>query len=145
MVVRVIFVSCSLTKDPYENSNVYNLITPRKPLQFETFHELKSENFSIFSPIADILVANFYTRRITNIVLITNLGVGSTLVFGGSSNYHVNVVTELGSYSESMFKTNMTSELMSSISLNPMLGKWVAGIYKSIGSSIYYTLTKLYT
>lgn len=121
-----------LLSSAYKNSNVYNLITPRKALPFETFEELQSENFTIFSPIGDIYVNDFFVRPTTTNIIVDSEGAGSALFLTGVSAYQVSVSSEFHIYRESIIQNNRTLQLTDALSMNPSILGWVKRIYDDI-------------
>lgn len=47
--VGMILIMCIIISNGYKNANVYNMVSPRKPLRYETFQELVDANFSIYT------------------------------------------------------------------------------------------------
>lgn len=58
-----LFMSVILNEG-YKNSNVYNMISPRKPLPYQTFSQLVQNNFTIYSSAAQI---RFYMDVLENV------------------------------------------------------------------------------
>lgn len=120
----------------YKNSNVYNLITPRKPLPFETFDELESENFTIYSPIGNIVVDNNFRHQTTTTVSIHNGGAGSANFLTGLSEYHILVSSEVETYMASMIQNNSSRKMKDALSLNPLIVDWVTRVYKNVSKIV---------
>lgn len=117
----------------YKNSNVYNLITPRKPLPFETFRELKMENFTIFSRIGEVIVENILKRPEGNTVSMELSTGGSRVFLSGASDYHVSVDTEIMAFITSLHRAKKPSELSENdVTMNPTLIKWFINTYENI-------------
>lgn len=53
-IVGSTLLSGIVLSNAYKNSNVYNLVMPRKPVRFENLTELQSHGFSVYAPIATI-------------------------------------------------------------------------------------------
>lgn len=123
-----------LLSNAYKNSNVYHLITPRKALPFETFDELRSENFSIYSRIGEVQIENHYQhkRPTTNTVAVDLYPGGSAMFLSGASTLQITVTTEAEDYSYNMAQVNVISEFRKVISLNPTLLPWVTRVYQGI-------------
>lgn len=53
VTVPILFMGVILSEG-YKNSNVYNMVTPRKVVSYESFSEIVKDNFSIYTRIGDI-------------------------------------------------------------------------------------------
>lgn len=49
MFLGIYLLMCIVISNGYKNSNVYNMIAPRKSLRYETFSDLMADNFSVFT------------------------------------------------------------------------------------------------
>lgn len=47
----------------YKNTNVYNMILPRKPIPYEFFHELVASNYTIYSRTASLTLNGYMGNR----------------------------------------------------------------------------------
>lgn len=53
----------------YKNSNVYNMITPRKPIPYHFFDELRRDGFQIYSRISSTMVTNMPEDTVTQYLI----------------------------------------------------------------------------
>lgn len=120
----------------YKNSNVYNLITPRKPLPFETFSELRTANFTIFSRMGDEYVRKRFEHLSSNTFLMKRALAGSAVFLAEASDYQIFARTELAKfYDMGTFPNQKLSDLVHFVRRNPTLFNWVKTIFEGIAKA----------
>lgn len=55
MVVGLFLMAGIILSNSYKNTNVYNMIAPRKPIPYEFFEELLQDNFTVFTRLANLV------------------------------------------------------------------------------------------
>lgn len=53
-VIALLLLMGIILSDAYKNTNVYNMILPRRPLPYKYFEEVESDNYKIYSRVSDI-------------------------------------------------------------------------------------------
>lgn len=58
VMIGSFLVALIVLSNGYKNANVYNMVTPRKPIRYETFRDLMKDNFTVFH--LSLVLANMH-------------------------------------------------------------------------------------
>lgn len=58
-----------ILSNAYKNTNVYNMVVPRKPILYQRFDELQKDNFNVYSRSTEVAILPILRSKIENKVL----------------------------------------------------------------------------
>lgn len=59
-LISIIFLLLGIIlSNAYKNSNVYNMITPRRPIPYESFNELIKDGFTVYTRVSNLRLGKF--------------------------------------------------------------------------------------
>lgn len=92
-VIAASFLGGIVLSNAYKNSNVYEMILPRKPLAYKTFNELIQDNFTIYSRSYVITLGGGSTSKHEKFEINANNEYGTNTFITGK-HFHGHIITE---------------------------------------------------